>query len=311
MQQSIAVIGAGMAGMSCAHELAIAGAEVTVFDKGRSLGGRMATRRSGDWTFNHGVPSFHASEMHFRIWMQHLAEKGTARRDHWDCQLYSGNPHMNELLKPLAQKTGIQQAVEISRIECTNNGWRLSTKEGQAFETFDAVLVCIPAPQAQSLIASVKEDWASSIETVEYTSCLTMLLGTERFNPALSDRQFVGHHVLDMQVRQETGNPTGEAWVVYATPDWSSRNLNCEREEIALAMMQEFAEANNLPNVDPVFLRGHRWRYARVSHPLGQMCLWDHRIGLGLAGDWCLGDGVEYAFMSGTNLADHVLKAPH
>ena len=51
----IAVIGAGMAGLACAHELLRADAKVTVFERSRGLGGRLATRRQGDLAFDHGA----------------------------------------------------------------------------------------------------------------------------------------------------------------------------------------------------------------------------------------------------------------
>ena len=45
VRMSIAIIGAGMAGISCARALREAGREVVLFDKGRAAGGRMATKR--------------------------------------------------------------------------------------------------------------------------------------------------------------------------------------------------------------------------------------------------------------------------
>ena len=44
----VAVIGAGMAGATCARLLADAGLDVTLFDKSRGVGGRMSTRRA-EW----------------------------------------------------------------------------------------------------------------------------------------------------------------------------------------------------------------------------------------------------------------------
>ena len=41
----IAIIGAGMAGLSCADALRDEGHEIALFDKGRGPGGRMSTRR--------------------------------------------------------------------------------------------------------------------------------------------------------------------------------------------------------------------------------------------------------------------------
>ena len=48
-RRHIAVIGAGMAGLSCARHLQEAGCRVTVFDKARGPGGRMSTRRGDGW----------------------------------------------------------------------------------------------------------------------------------------------------------------------------------------------------------------------------------------------------------------------
>lgn len=51
----ILIIGAGMSGLTAASALQQAGREVIVVDKGRGVGGRMATRRIGAATFDHGA----------------------------------------------------------------------------------------------------------------------------------------------------------------------------------------------------------------------------------------------------------------
>ena len=50
----VVVVGAGAAGLSAARQLGDR-YEVVVFDKARGVGGRMATRRLGDATFDHGA----------------------------------------------------------------------------------------------------------------------------------------------------------------------------------------------------------------------------------------------------------------
>ncbi|MEO0815401.1 MAG: FAD-dependent oxidoreductase, partial [Myxococcota bacterium] len=58
----VAIVGAGMAGMSCARTLADHGVPVTVFDKGRGPGGRMSTRRAEPHVFDHGAQYFVARD---------------------------------------------------------------------------------------------------------------------------------------------------------------------------------------------------------------------------------------------------------
>lgn len=54
----LALIGAGIAGLSCATALQQAGLEVSLFDKSRGAGGRMSTRRGDDWQCDHGAQYF-------------------------------------------------------------------------------------------------------------------------------------------------------------------------------------------------------------------------------------------------------------
>ena len=60
-----AVIGAGIAGITCARTLVQAGHSVTVFEKSPNLGGRMATRSTLFGSFDHGVQYFTVRDPRF------------------------------------------------------------------------------------------------------------------------------------------------------------------------------------------------------------------------------------------------------
>ena len=60
---NIAIIGAGISGCSCAHQLTQAGHQVTVVEKGRGVGGRMATRRMDGARIDHGAQFFTARDI--------------------------------------------------------------------------------------------------------------------------------------------------------------------------------------------------------------------------------------------------------
>ncbi len=57
-QWDAVVVGAGIAGLAAARELVAAGLRVIVLDKGRGLGGRIATRRIGSAVCDHGAQFF-------------------------------------------------------------------------------------------------------------------------------------------------------------------------------------------------------------------------------------------------------------
>jgi hypothetical protein len=80
----IAIVGAGIA---AARELRAAGREVFLFDKGRSVGGRVATRRRERWQWDHGAqfatvrdPAFAAAVA--RSGRAPCCSSGAGRADH-------------------------------------------------------------------------------------------------------------------------------------------------------------------------------------------------------------------------------------
>ncbi|UCF32712.1 MAG: NAD(P)-binding protein, partial [Phycisphaerales bacterium] len=65
MDSETIVIGAGIAGLSCAQRLAQADVKSLVLDKGRGVGGRCATRRVEGQPVDHGVIFLHGSDPDF------------------------------------------------------------------------------------------------------------------------------------------------------------------------------------------------------------------------------------------------------
>eukprot|EP01031_Cornospumella_fuschlensis_P052994 gene52994-64738_t len=65
MTLNIAIIGAGIAGITAARTLAQAGHHVHVFEKSRGAGGRMSTRLSNFGTFDHGAQYFTVRDARF------------------------------------------------------------------------------------------------------------------------------------------------------------------------------------------------------------------------------------------------------
>ena len=74
----VAVIGAGIAGLSCATRLQQAGLKVSLFDKNRGPAGRMSTRQGDGWQCDHGAQYFTARHPAFRSEVARWQEAGVA-----------------------------------------------------------------------------------------------------------------------------------------------------------------------------------------------------------------------------------------
>ena len=78
-QFEIAIVGAGMAGLSCAQSLQQAGYKVVVIDKSRGLGGRMATRRLQGTHADHGVCYLKPKSAEFQELLNQLVDRKVIR----------------------------------------------------------------------------------------------------------------------------------------------------------------------------------------------------------------------------------------
>lgn len=98
-------------------------------------------------------------------------------------------------------------------------------------------------------------------------------------------------------------------WVAQATPEWSERHIEETPETIAYQLLLHLAEAIGSRPALALHAAAHRWRYARVTKPLGRPFLRDEKATLWLGGDWCLGARVEAGWQSGDAIARDLLAS--
>lgn len=318
----IAVIGAGIAGLACAQELARADAKVTVFERSRGLGGRLATRRIGDMAFDHGAQFVTARSRAFAryaavavragvldVWRPRVMED--ARR--WEQPIedwWVGKPGMSALVRPLARNVEIQGGVSVHELLPGQRGWELQTDSGRHNDVFQAVAVAIPAPQAASLLAPYGGAFRH-LSTVRMAPCW---MGMFAFDPPLD---------LGAEARRWTTGPVvwagcnstkpdrwhrPQCWVVHASSSWSREHLELDAHEVEQLLLREFATAIGGRLPQPVYAAAHRWRHALVEQPLGVPCLADEEMAAGACGDWCIAPRVEAAYESGQSLAHSLLS---
>lgn len=320
---SVAIIGAGMAGLACAAMLTKQGFAVEVFDKGRRPGGRIATRRTPFGCFDHGAQYFTANDARFRAWTEEGRAAGMV--EPWDGaiaavsygrvqragdaeQRWVGVPGMSGLAAHLAAGLAIRSELRIAGLARNEDAWRLLGLDGAAVGEADIVIIAEPAPQAVDLLRASPRLASRAAEAV-LQPCWALMLGYAAPLPLPFDGAFVNGGPLSWMCRNASkpGRTGEEAWVVHASPDWSRDHLEDDGVSICEALRGAFAEATCIERPAPAFIAAHRWRYARVATPLGTPCLFDDELGIGACGDWCLGANIEAAFRSGEAMAETIL----
>lgn len=305
----VCVIGAGMAGMACGQALRDVGHTVTLIDKGRGAGGRMATRRLatplGEVSFDHGAQYFTARDADFRNQVQRWASDGHVSR--WTAvseDAWVGAPGMNAPLNAMATDLDVMWSVRVTRISRTSTGWTVSADSSPVL-TVDAVVVAIPAEQAADLLTPIVPEMAAMARGVPSSPCWTLMLAFgDRLPGDLDWLRGDDDSALGWAARNSAKPGRGpiEAWVVQAGGEWSARNLDMPKDEVEAGLTDALSYRLGAALPAPIACSSHRWLYARAGRG-GLDALWDADLKLGVCGDWLTGPRVEAAWTSGTRLA--------
>ena len=300
----IVIIGSGLAGLACARRLAEAGLTPIVLDKGRGIGGRVATRRVGDLQFDHGAQFVNAHGAGFAAVLGGLSVQGW--QDGRGRTHSVGVPGMSAIPMALEAGLDIRQGVAVTGLRQDGDGWLLDLQGGPLRAS--RVVVTVPAPQVAGLLGAA-HPLVAELAPVRLAPCLTLMAAVTAAAPFIT-RQDSGDPLS--WIAQDSAKPgrpkgAGTLWVAQAGEAFSREHLEKTQEEIAALMLPLLCDRLGVTPGLVTHAAAHRWRYARVTQALGQPFLRSPDGTLYLGGDWCIGPRVEAAWTSGTAIADDIL----
>ena len=315
----IIIIGAGMAGLSCAGMLVDAGLSVRVLDKGRGPGGRMAARRAeiaGETvSFDHGAQFFSARDAGFQAavakWQAHgaVAPWPAAGEEAW-----VGTPGMNGPIKAMSGEVEVQWGTRVLTIARGEGGWHVDT--GEDSFTAATLLVAVPAEQAGELLAPIAPDLAAIPASIVSEPCWAVMAGFEQRLDVKPDAIRDPDARISWAARNSAKPERAgtETWVLHASPERSREIIDIPKEEVAKLLLTDFFAQIGKRVQSPIHLTAHRWLYAQpIKHAGGQPgkhAHFDAEARIGIAGDYLHSPRVEGAWISGAALARQVLAAP-
>ena len=318
----ILIVGAGMSGMAAADELVRAGRRVVVVDKGRNVGGRMASRRIAGAVFDHGAQFMTARSARFQRLLQDGCVRCVTRE--W-CRGFSaeaqghprwrGNPEMTALPGNLAQGAGVLLETQVTSVSRRENGWTVSLADGSSISSA-AVLLTAPVPQSLALLDAggfaAPAELRARLEAIEYERCLAVLavLDGPSGMPPPGGMAFENGPLAWLADNELKGISPVPCVTLHASHAFSLRHWDADRREVALELLEAAAPWIRAGVQE---FQTHGWLYSKPLRVHEDACAVLHAAPpLVMAGDAFAGSKVEGAALSGWAAAgyliDHVLK---
>jgi renalase len=321
---TIAIIGAGIAGLSAARALADRGHDVVVHERSTAAGGRAGTRHirgiemprglaGAALAFDHGAQYFTVRDHRFSEiaaeWERDRAiAKWTGRIVSFDGEgwedvdeatpRYVGVPGMSAVSAALAHGIEIRYGRRIESVDAV-------------LAEADHVIVATPAPQAALLVARLPE-LAARVSQVPMLPSWTVAAAFEERVAARFDAAFVNGSPLGW-IARNTSKPKRDwkvdVWVLQATTSWSAAHIDDRSDDVGAFLMEAFEDLITAGLPRAFYATVHRWRHAAAEPPLAIGAIHAPNARVTLCGDWCLGSRIEDAFLSGLSAADQITRS--
>ena len=320
----VLVIGAGIAGLSAARRLLDAGvdrADIRVVDKGRGLGGRMASRRlettAGTARFDHGAQFFTTRSEAFTATVNAAVAAGAVVE--WTRGFgpeadgyprWRGSEGMTSLCKWMAADAGLRPEL----------GRRIDDLGDElAANPVDAAILTAPVPQALATLAFCgllpEPELATRLAEVHYKPTIAVLLAPAVDPTGLAPHggaQYLDHpdlaFVTDNRAKGISAVPSV---TIHLSNPLSAVMWDRTDDEIVERAVAAAADvlgaAADLDTLAAVQVQ--RWRYAGPVEVWPEpTVVWGTEPRLALAGEAFAGPKVEGAFLSGRAAADALLR---
>ena len=338
---SCIVIGGGITGLITATILQRKGIEVTVLDKGRGIGGRLATKRIDrdeptEGVFDYGTQYFSIEHPKLKPWIDDWLKQGIIKewfRNNTGKIRYCGIDGTRDIAKYLARDLNVHTSSKVVKV--SYDGQWLVEVEGDRFliqslmgertcphltpktalnrvYKGDTLVMTPPVPQSLALLDTSKialpPDIRSSLEQISYYSCIAVLALLEKHSkiPAPGGIALEDESLIWIADNYQKGISNNYAVTLHATPKFSETHWDSDDAEIADKL---FTAASEYLNSAVTKYQVHRWRYSLPKTFYSQPCLTLPELSLFLAGDAFVAPKIAGAMLSGIAAGESIVAS--
>ncbi|GAB3784399.1 FAD-dependent oxidoreductase [Spirosoma horti] len=313
------IIGAGMAGLTAARALRLQGWDVVVLDKGRGVGGRMATRRIEQARADHGAQYFSATTPEFQQVVQHLLadqvitewnpEHSGPADTSPDQPHYVGIGGMNTVAKDLSKDLTVLTSETVIFFGIENSQWLVKTESGGQYRA-DTLLITIPAPQALALAQksgfTLSTADQSALAAIQYQPSIAVMVALNRpvQLPASGAVRYATGDIAWVADNAHKGiSPAQPSLTIHASADFSRTHFDDDLTAVGRQLTDQLRAWLPVDSISTIQV--HRWRYSLADqrHPAPFLAV-EAPLPLLFGGDGFGEGNVEGAFTSGLAMAE-------
>lgn len=305
-----------MTGLTAARELQQNGWTATLLDKGRGVGGRMATRRLAHGRADHGAQYFTARTAEFRQFISELTDAGIVRE--WALHeskmsdisfhhpRFIGTEGMSGIAKYMAQPLNVHTGERAVRISGDENNCTVLTESGQTYRA-DTLILTLPAPQASTLLAEnqlLSPSEQAVFDAIEYAPCLAVMVSIHGRSsiPAPGIIKFDQGPIAWVADNLQKRISATTSLTIHASAAYSKEHLEDDLTAVGQHLIDLLGEW--IPKAQVDSFQVHRWRYSLAENCYPNpyfVCKTPFTLLMG--GDGFGQGNVEGAFQSGLQMA--------
>ncbi|SMO78550.1 NAD(P)/FAD-dependent oxidoreductase [Fodinibius sediminis] len=332
----IGIIGASFSGLIAGSRLAKAGHDVTIIERNRSVGGRLASVELDDMILDYGVSHFSAQTSTFRAFLEELSQKEEVREWAEEFSMFDGDQFhvedpnaspltkyaltngMRAIAKYLSRWVDIKSQEKAGGLtyigpdRSKKRSWMINLTDINVFEC-DAVLIAAPAPEAYGVLQTAQDETAARkiirvIDEVYYDDCISLAATYNREAPnwkgiecERSALKWIGNESSKRGIRDQTG------LALHSSHPFARENERKDDEEVTRQLLEEASTITGSWVLQPASTYLHRWKFFRARNPIDEYFMELEMIDapLALIGNYFGGQSLENAFLSGYNLAEY------
>ena len=324
--KNVAIIGAGITGITLANLLQKK-VNLTVFEKSRGVGGRMATRRAEPYQFNHGAQYFKIENKEFKNFMQPLIhnkiikhleanhieilnKEVIKRTKTYNKIYYTPVSKMNSVVKYLINNNFfIKLLCKIDKTVKENDKWFIIDSDKASYGPYDWLFITIPPNQALEILYN-NFKFLDIIKKIKMRSCYSLMLGFDKikefdFDTAL----FLDEDVQWLSIRKKIiENKKYYNLLINSSYNFAEKNVNGSKDKISDYLIKQVSDIikYELNNYEHKAL--HFWKYAMSEKNNNLGSLLDEDLKIIVCGDWCMNGKEEGGFLSAKDAVNKLLK---